>query len=1342
MVLALKTLTVKYCLILLLFLSIGGFSQGYYEIHTYTTKDGLSQVSINDIVQDDEGFLWIATQSGLNRFDGTSFYTFDNGDYGMGSYGNYINALLPDHNRIWIGTRATGLSYFDKKAHRLFSIGALRNFNIEGMAMDTMGNLYVTLENKGIGVLQTKSSKSDLQPWVFPYFKNKDITATAVFISKTGTLWLGTKEGRLFYGKLKSDPKEILFNEFPLSRKLEKIFVINSRLTGEIWVGTQNKLFRIDLPDQQLYSVSYAGQNTSSVIYDLKWNGDTLWVATGAGLFEYDTKRQNTIHTFVHSNQDLNSISNNVVYSLFPDQNGQLWAGTGKYLNLFYKNKVFNKIQGKTNFPGSLNSNIVFAILKSRQDLWVGTSGGGINLIRDNRRYVFTKESHQLPSNICFSLLEDKDNIWAATREGLVIIQNSHDEYRSMRVKNIFHDPQNAKSLSNNFVRYIYSDIENNIWLCTSGGGLERFTGNLPNNTIRFKHYRNRPNQTNCIASDKINYILQTDKNNYWIATDKGLSIMSFDNHQFKNASFSRLQTKDSVILDKEVVYTLLKDKDAGIWIGTTSGLYYWQNQQLYNYSINDGLPDNVVYGILEDFNGCIWISTNKGLSRYDKPTNSFTNYHQSDGLSSEEYDLHARFIDKNGLLYFGGIDGITYFDPEKLNGHQTESKLYIDNIQITNTKNNTIETIHAVNNQQVSIRQAQFPVTVNFSDINLNYYKNTAFAYRLMPDNNRWNMIKDKRSIQLLSLPPGDYTIEIQGVTKGRIWQGDEMLRIPITIVPLWWQSKWAYISYAVFILIVVYLAFRFSLRRKIEHQENLRLKEIDKLKSRLYSNITHEFRTPLTVIKGMSFELRNSLNKDEQGHFDNKLEMIERNSDKLLHLIKQMLDMSKIEDGKMKLDLVHDNIISYLQYVLESFQSMADSKNIKLVFYHETNKIVMDYDQDKIFIIASNLLSNAIKFTPKGGKIIFHVKKGNYGEKGDLVIKVQDSGIGINDEHLPHIFDRFYQIDNTSTRKGEGTGIGLALTKELVELMNGEISVKSIPGERTEFCVTLPITNNAVLKKPKPVKTQPIDSGETTLDLITENNNDKDLPLALVVEDNHDVAKYIMLCLSGKYRVLWSPDGKKGIDAALESIPDIIISDVMMPEKDGLEVCETLKQDERTSHIPIILLTARATDKDRIEGLSHGADAYLTKPFNKEELFVRLEQLIKIRRQLQEKFSKIELPKVSDKPFNIEETFVHKAVLIIEKNIDLPDFTAADLARGVHLSESQLYRKLKAISGKSTAIFIRGVRIAKALKLLKNSTLSISEIAYQVGFNDPAWFSTVFKEEFGMSPTEARTK
>jgi DNA-binding response OmpR family regulator len=431
-------------------------------------------------------------------------------------------------------------------------------------------------------------------------------------------------------------------------------------------------------------------------------------------------------------------------------------------------------------------------------------------------------------------------------------------------------------------------------------------------------------------------------------------------------------------------------------------------------------------------------------------------------------------------------------------------------------------------------------------------------------------------------------------------------------------------------------------------------------------------------------------------------------------------------------------------LQYIVESHHSLAETREIQLTFYPETESVVMDYDPDQLSKIISNLFTNAIKFTGERGKVICHVKQDL--ENNLLCIKVKDTGIGIPEEEQPRIFDRFYQVETAERQNRGGTGIGLSLTREIVEMIGGDITVKSQPGKGSEFEVILPVTQNAAFAVNEPDKfEQPLFKREISGNADEEETfepvagNEK--PLVLIAEDNLDVAGYIRSTIRMNYKVKWASDGEKALEMAFQAIPDIIISDVMMPGKNGFEVCNILKQDERTNHIPVILLTAKVTDSDRISGYEHGADAYLTKPFNKKELLVRLEQLLKLRRQLQQKFSRDEWQKKPKNSLSIEEQFIYKAVRLVEKFMDDPTFNSKVLSGELHLSESQLYRKLKAISGKSTAIFIRSVRLKNAYELLQSSPLSISEITYQAGFNDPAWFSRVFKEEFGITPSEARS-
>ncbi len=539
------------------------------------------------------------------------------------------------------------------------------------------------------------------------------------------------------------------------------------------------------------------------------------------------------------------------------------------------------------------------------------------------------------------------------------------------------------------------------------------------------------------------------------------------------------------------------------------------------------------------------------------------------------------------------------------------------------------------------------------------------------------------------------------------------------------------------VLLLIVTY----FLVSRRISAAERNKLKEVNQLKNSLFTNITHEFRTPLTVIKGMADTMKSNLEIKKLDDLENSLDMIERNSDGLLHLVNEMLDLAKIESGNMELQLVQADVIPFLKYVCESFNSLAEENQVSLTIHAETVALIMDFDGDKLSSIISNLLSNAIKFTPELGKIIVHINQITKNENTYLFIRVKDNGIGMPIEELHNIFNRFYQTDTTTIRKNEGTGIGLALTKELVDLMHGAIKVKSKLNKGSEFSIKIPVTRNAPLSKNIQIESVPHTHLSNTSSFHTKHipETDSELPLVLLVEDNIDVAHYLKTCLNNKYETLHAVNGIEGIEIALEKIPDIIISDVMMPGKDGFEVCATLKSDERTDHIPIIMLTAKATIEDRLTGLSHGADAYLAKPFNKEELFTRLDQLVSQRKKLISKIQKEGFTTILKKRTkNPKLQFLQKVEKLINEDISKSSFGSGDLAKKLLISESQLYRKIKSITGKSTAVFIRSIRLKFAKELLTTTDKTVSETAFDVGFNDPSWFSRVFKDEFGFSPSE----
>ncbi|RLD78556.1 MAG: hypothetical protein DRJ10_10130, partial [Bacteroidetes bacterium] len=1167
-----------------------------YQFIHYTIDQGLSQASINDLILDKSGYLWIATQDGLNRFDGSSFLVYQHSNKeNKGLCGNFINTLLLDENKIWIGTRSSGLCYYDIAKNKFQQFEKLSQNDITYLQKDSSNTIYATLGNNEIAIIKkdTSTNKHNIKKMMLP--DSLKLSTTGICVTASGTIWVGTKEGRLFYGKSNKNINKISFVEYELNRKnLEDINIIDCNNENEIWIGTRQVLFKLNVNSHNLTQISLSNNNniTPLIIYDINWKDNEMWVATGSGLFivkNYNSETR-SISIIKHKELNANSLSNNTVTSILFDNEGQSWVGTGKYLNLLYKNPIVNNIKSEVNNKKSLNSNVVFSIQKENNNLWIGTSDGGLNLLKGDEFFAFAKESNQLPSNVIFSTIKDKNgNLWIGSKEGLSIFNNSSNIRGKIEIQNIFHLQGDTTSLSNNFIRQIYQDKDENIWLCTYDGGLNRFTGDITKKIFKFKNYRHQNNNPNSISADRVYCIRQVDNYEYWIGTIKGLAVLTFKNGDFKKPVFSRLDINDSLILTNQVIYDILVSRDRNVWIGTRNGFYHYdkQNNQLEHFSMENGMPNNIVYGILEDNNNKIWVSTNNGISSFNRQSKQFVNYNVEDGFADKEFNLQARFKDDMGLLYFGGINGISFFNPNRMNELDQQNKLYFNRILVTNYKTNHLERLNFETGKPVQLKSNQFPFYVNFSNINLKYHKNTKFAYRLKPDNKKWNFIGKDRQIQFLKLASGDYTLEIQGVSRGRVWKGKEPLKLNISIIPPWWNSKLAYILYLIIFLSVIYFTYKFNLNKKLEHQQKLRLMEIDELKTTFYTNITHELRTPLTVILGVTEDINENLNENEKLKYRKKLNVLARNSRKLLQLINQILDLSKIENSTLVLKTSCSDIIHFLKITTESFHSLARHKNIEFVYYNEIESLCMDFDREKFLIIISNLLSNAIKFTPDYGKIIVHVKK----EKDPtgkffLIIKIKDTGIGINSDDLENIFDRFFQAKKSNPDIAEGTGIGLAIVKEYIYLMKGSIKAENNVDKGTVFTLKLPISNKAVKEKEEvEVKSE---KAQTEIDSELDSPNDLNTPLLLIVEDNYDVANYIASFVDTQYQVIFAKDGEEGVKKAIKYIPDIIITDLMMPKTDGFELCNTLKNDPITSHIPIIMLTARSLDQDKLKGYS----------------------------------------------------------------------------------------------------------------------------------------------------------
>ena len=832
-----------------------------------------------------------------------------------------------------------------------------------------------------------------------------------------------------------------------------------------------------------------------------------------------------------------------------------------------------------------------------------------------------------------------------------------------------------------------------------------------------------------------------------WLGTfGQGVFVFSREGRLLHHLN---VRPESRVVLQNNIVSSFYEDRQGNMWLGQSSGISKVSPgfSGIQHFTIDESRPDYyIIYGILpEEEDRFLWLSTNHGLFRFDQQTALFMDFPLNPLVMEVEYNRTSYLRARNGRLYFGGTDLRSknvafypeevveqYLDPEK-----GKAPVFISRFSKYDGRTGQLTTQHqgVGTMKEIVLQPGDRFFTLEFLLGDLRSPESHYYSYYLDQYENDWNEPgRHQNLVKYENLPPGKYTLKMRAALMRDHLPLNEY-EVKVTVLPYWYQTWLAKVLFGLLLAGGIYQVIRFGLKQQMEQREALRLRELDQFKTRLYNNITHEFRTPLTVIRGM--------NNHIQG-FQKERDLIQRNTDSLLRLVNQMLDLSKLDAGSLQLTKTKGNIIAYIKYLADSFYSLALDKNIALDALYATPEVIMDFDEEKMQYIFYNLLSNAIKFTPAGGKVALRVNT-----SGDaLLIEVADTGKGIPEAAIPHIFDRFYQVPDQTGEQG-GTGIGLALTKELIGMIGGSIQVKSVPGQGSIFTVSIPIVND---KATPPGALSPEWAAppvETEAQPAYEKVEETEQPEILIIEDTKAVAEYLRLLLAQDYNVKFAADGQAGIDQALEHIPDLIITDVMMPEKDGFQVCQALKQDERTSHIPIIMLTARADMASKIKGLEFGADAYLSKPFEKEELLVRLRKLLELRALLQAKYQlytssqSVPSPAADIPPkVDLEQEFLQKLIHAIEEQLSDAELTVPELSRQLAMSDTQLYRKLKAITGKTPSQFIRSVRLQKAMALLKSSGLNVSEIAYEVGFTGPQYFSKMFKEEFGFPPSEFRAE
>jgi signal transduction histidine kinase/ligand-binding sensor domain-containing protein/DNA-binding response OmpR family regulator len=1393
---------------------------GDYYFRGITVNDGLSQNLVSAILQDHKGFMWIGTKNGLNLFDGYTFriFSFDPTDPGSLS-DNHITCLYEDpQGRLWVGTFEGGLHLFNP-ADQSFTLfhhepgvpGSISHNHILSLSMDPSGSLWVGTNGGGLNRLSLLPGEKTFRPGGVRVDRFGEqargwpegiIKVNSLLVDRHQQLWVATPRHIMTL-----DPADSLFafRQVPVlavaaDEGTEDRDRVPGSLTGgrelfedakgQVWMGNGSGLFRFDSEHQAFMPFVPAGQPGSlrhinkAAVYEN--NGrEEIWVTTGEDIHIVDPVSGS--HQRIHP-ENAPGLARAWHISLYADRMGGMWVGSnGMGISLYDPmTHKFDHADARHEAQPGLSvrdfSIRAFHLQSGGDDiLWVGTSD---NLLRVDRRAASFRPVHlegmrEQGNRIVFSIREDAHGmLWLGTGAGLVRM-DPHTFRQDLFPTGLTDSGGSTEPR----VCAVYPDGDE-VWVLTPNT-LALFHPQ----TGQFEHYRYNQDPLDDFLDPSFPFFCPAAGGGFWVGTRDGL-------HHFDTTTrrFSHIMGKGEEGLLFHHVKAVLPDPDnpdSVLWIATGGGgisRLDLSGGSITHYHEGDGLANNMVYGILPDQQGRFWISTNHGLSSFDPGSATFTNYSVSDGLQSNEFNSGAFYRAPSGEMFFGGINGYNQFFPSRIRHKERMVPVVITGFKVLSEMDGEEERLWAwlSGSGKISLAGTQNSFIVEFAALDYAAPYKNRFAYSMTTKGEHWIYLGKERRVTFTNMKPGNYTLKVRGTNNDGLWS-DQVALASIVIRPPWWRSPWLLATYLVLGLGLFARLRRYELSRirlrndmNIARIETEKLKELDHLKSRFFANISHEFRTPLTLIKG---PIEQMLEQTGDVRQKKTLGIMHDNTNRLLQLINQLLDLSRMESGNLRLHAGPGDLNGLLHRVVMSFATLAGQKNIGLHLeagpeLQETSFVSRFYfDADILEKILNNLLSNAMKFTPAGGRITVracllptgrHKAAGVNGAKheGMLEVSVADTGIGIPAGKLPYIYDRFYQVDNRLNREHEGSGVGLAYVKELVKTHHGSIAVKSEPGRGTVFGLRFPLgadhfsANELVVKggggdtendgsgSQAPgtafhAKESPLEAPghELTRPGKEPAPSDGDKPLVLIVEDHPDMMLYIRDSLGTGYHVEGAGQAMLGLKRAGEVMPDLVVSDVMMPGMDGFALCEQLKTNDKTSHIPVILLTALAAEADRINGLENGADDYLVKPFNPRELRARVKNLIEGRKALQARFSGQAIIWPEEASVNSRsKAFIDKVVGVIGRNIGNEFFSVEALCGETGMSQSQLHRKLKALTGQSPVTLIRSIRLHRAMTLIEQDAGSISEIAYMVGFSDPGYFTRAFKALFGKRPSDIR--
>ena len=1319
-----------------------------YTVKQLGVEEGLSNNYVVSIAQDKLGFLWFATEEGLNKFDGTRFITYYKEINGTQSItGNELNCLLddPTDSVLWIGTQRAGLNAYD---YRNDSFTCYRNDpddpnslvtdDVTNIEVAADGNLWITTYWHGIDYF-------DKQTRQFTHYNTGTVTGLgsdhtwAVADGGDGMLYIGhVHEGFSILSVKDRKAKHFMHDpNDPNSLPGNSVKCVYRDSNGNIWLGTDNGLALYNPEACNFISFSDNGNLASHQVYDIRQiEGNKLWVAVEfGGIAVLDLAQRMFLlpeqvrFQHIKEGDDNYSLSNPSVRCIFQDSFKNVWAGTwGGGINFLSHNSSLFNTYTYSPVPtskSSLTNKTVASVCVDRDGkLWLGTDGGGINVFdKGERTAVYKKDRDGLSGNsVQASLCDSEGNLWFGMFSGGI----SFYDMKTKKFRQVF--PEDKATMD---VRSIYEDKDRIVWIATSEGV---YKASLSDKKI-IGHYD--------FENNLIRSIIKDSQGRIWVGSfGGGLGVYTGEFEYLMHFS-----TADQ--FPSNTINTIYEDSKHRIWIATGEGLVCFPSLSSWEYKTyrrEEGLENTYIFAITEDAKGNIWVSTNKGISCYLEGKDTFYNYGHWDNVPAGSFMSGSVAQDAAGIIYFGSINGLCSFTPEMVLEKQDAPAAVITDMKVfgpLKDKESSEELFSLNETTQVKLNYMQNNFSITFNVQNYALANQVEYAYMLKGLEDAWYTVNDPNSVTFRNIPPGKYRFLIKTRIRNQEWS-DVVTGLDIRISPplsLTWWAKTLYVLLALstlFLLSYIYkrkldMESLYNLEKK-NHEQEL---ELNNERLRFYTNITHELRTPLTLILGPLEDLlkRNTLSPGDS----QKISVIHQSAIRLLNLINQILEFRKTETQNRKLCVSRGNIAALVQETGLKYKELNRKPDIEFRIETEQDQMPLFFDKEVVMIVLDNLLSNAVKYTAKG-TITLSV----YNVQRDGIawteIKVTDTGYGISAEALPHIFDRYYQ--EGSEHQASGTGIGLALVKNLVLLHEGDIRVESLLDKGSSFYISF-LTDNtyphvlhadsqekAGVAEEEPEEPEPEDTGTGKR-------------ILLVVEDNRDISDYIVDSFSDTFDVKTAENGEKGFELATACIPDIIVSDIMMPVMNGTVMCRKIKEDVRTSHIPVILLTAKDSLQDKEEGYEVGADSYLTKPFSATLLHSRVLNLLDSRRKLAERFQTAS--PVKDKRATIEESlnkldneFLEKINRLIEERLSSEKIDIGYLADKMCMSNSTLYRKMKALTGLSTNEYIRKVKMQYAERLLLEGKHNVSEVAFMVGFNSIVYFRQCFKEEFGVLPSE----